>query len=175
MTSAIRTTPNPLPSIASSLPRTVSMASSRRRFVSLTPTTFASITYTKTTCNCSCCIPTPSGNTDTEVVEPLEDKGALGYVRCAVLVDPGRVLLVPAWLEEAVPAIGVQGRPPSEEARFTPRDGQRTIQERPAATFPPLPAPEIARLGAMREEVALLLAKARNRSASIRLAGRPKR
>src|SRR5215210_3536055 len=57
--SAIRTTPKPPPSTASSPPRTVKMASSRLRFVSFIPTTRISITYTKLTRNYSCCIHIP--------------------------------------------------------------------------------------------------------------------
>src|SRR5829696_838967 len=54
--SAIRTTPKPPSSTASSPPRTVNMASSRLRLVSFTPATRVSITYAKLARNYSCCI-----------------------------------------------------------------------------------------------------------------------
>jgi hypothetical protein len=56
MRSAILTTPKPPSSIASSPPRTVKMASSRLRFVSCTPTTYASLTYAKLVRNYGCYI-----------------------------------------------------------------------------------------------------------------------
>src|SRR5215210_2146184 len=59
MRSAIRTTPKPPSSTASSPPRTVKMASSRLRFVSFAPTTSVSITYAKLARNYSCCIHHP--------------------------------------------------------------------------------------------------------------------
>src|SRR5215210_6979312 len=59
MRSAIRTTPKPPSSTASSPPRTVKMASSRLRFVSFAPTTSVSITYAKLARKYSCCIHHP--------------------------------------------------------------------------------------------------------------------
>src|SRR5215208_1497972 len=76
MRSAIRTTPNPPSSTASSPPRTVNMASSRLRFVSFTPTTRVSITLAKSARNYSCCIHIPLGCAATE--SPRGDSRGLG-------------------------------------------------------------------------------------------------